>query len=112
MHVVQAYGQNTVPGWVTEGIADYVRSTEGINNEKAKWSLPDVKPEHNYNNSYRITARFFIWITERYKPNFVQMLDDAARKNEYSEATFKNITGKNVEELWKEYVADSTIKLN
>ena len=110
MHIVQDYGQNTVPGWITEGIADYVRSTEGINNEKAKWSLPDVKPEHNYNNSYRITARFFIWITERYKPNFVQMLDDAARKNKYSEATFKNITGKNIEELWKEYVADSSIK--
>ena len=112
MHIVQDYGQNTVPGWITEGIADYVRSTEGINNEKAKWSLPDVKPEHNYNNSYRITARFFTWIIQRYTLKFVKLLDETARRNEYTEATLKNITGKNIEELWKEYVADSTIKLN
>ena len=110
MHVVQSYGQNNVPGWVTEGIADYVRATEGINNEKAKWTMPDVKPDHNYNNSYRITARFFVWITQRYKQNFVQLLDDAARKNEYSPETWKKIIGKYVEDLWKEYVADSTIK--
>ena len=50
MHVVQGYGDNKVPSWVTEGIADYVRATEGINNSKAKWAMPDLTPELNYDN--------------------------------------------------------------
>src|SRR5262249_37519599 len=59
-HVVQAYGpKNNVPGWVTEGIADYMR-----------WFLyepatkrPKINPKKaNYTDSYRTTAAFFDWI--------------------------------------------------
>ncbi len=110
MHSVQGYGYNNVPMWVTEGIADYVRATEGINNEKANWSMPDYNPTQNYDNSYRITARFFVWITQNYKSDFVNMLDDAARKQNYSDATWKNITGKTLDELWKAYAANPILK--
>ena len=110
MHVVQAYGDSKVPGWVTEGIADYVRATEGINNTKAKWSMPDLKPTHNYDNAYRITARFFLWITQNYKADFVAVLDDTIRKNNFTNDTWKNITGKTIDELWAAYTANSTLK--
>jgi len=110
MHIVQAYSGSNVPGWITEGIADYVRATEGINNEKAKWSMPELKPEHNFENAYRITARFFVWITQKYKSDFVTMLDAAIRTQKFTEATWKNITGKTLAELWKEYVTYPTIK--
>jgi hypothetical protein len=109
MHVVQGYGYNKVPVWVTEGIADYVRATEGINNEKANWKMPDLKPEHKYSSSYRITARFFVWITKNYRKDFVRKLDDAARQKAYSVETWKELTGKTVEELWQEYVANPSI---
>lgn len=109
MHVVQGYGYNKVPVWVTEGIADYVRATEGINNEKAAWKMPELKPEHKYSSSYRITARFFVWITKKYRKDFVQKLDDAARQKTYSADTWKELTEKTVEELWQEYAANPQI---
>ncbi|MEO6582715.1 MAG: basic secretory protein-like protein, partial [Ferruginibacter sp.] len=110
MHVIQNYGDTNAPGWITEGIADYVRATEGINNTRAKWSMPEVTDKHNYNNSYRITARFFSWINQNYSSSFVKQLDETIRQKNYSEATWKQLTGKTVEELWKEYVAAPGLK--
>ena len=109
MHLVQEYGYSNCPGWVTEGIADYVRAVHGINNIKGGWKMPDVKPEHNFKNSYRITARFFIWITQHYSADFIIKLDDSIRQKKYTENTWKEMTGKTVEELWKEYTENSAI---
>jgi predicted alpha-1,2-mannosidase len=109
MHLVQQYGYSNCPGWVTEGIADYVRAIYGINNVKGGWTMPDVLPTHSYNNSYRITARFFIWITQNYKSDFITTLDGMIRQKKYSENTWKELTGKSVEELWKDYVAKPAI---
>lgn len=111
MHLVQGYGYRGVPGWVTEGIADYVRATEGFNNAAARWSMPDLKPDHKYTNAYRITARFFLWITQNYKADFVQQLDNSARKRTYSDSTWKELTGKTVDELWAEYLQKPAVKL-
>ena len=61
MHLVQAY-KNFEPGWITEGVADYVRATMGVNNAAGGWKMPELKPEHNYTNAYRVTARFLVWI--------------------------------------------------
>lgn len=110
MHIVQNYTGN-VPGWVTEGVADYVRATEGINNLNGKWTMPDVKPDHSYSNAYRITARFLLWITQRYQKDFVIKLNEAARASTYTADFWKNNTGKNVDELWSEYVANPTVEI-
>jgi predicted alpha-1,2-mannosidase len=109
MHLIQDYGYSNCPSWVTEGIADYVRAIYGINNVKSGWTMPDVKPTHNYINSYRITARFFIWITQKYTPDFITTLDQIIRQKKYTENTWKELTGKTVEELWKEYMANPAI---
>lgn len=61
MHVVQAYPEYN-PGWLTEGIADYVRATMGVDNEGAHWTLPDYNEKQSYKNAYRVTARFLIWL--------------------------------------------------
>jgi hypothetical protein len=110
MHLVQGYSYRGVPGWVTEGIADYVRATEGFNNVKAAWSMPDLKPDHKYTSSYRITARFFVWITQKYNKDFVKLLDNAARKRTYSDTTWTELTGKTVDALWQEYVSNPVIQ--
>ncbi len=104
MHIVQNYGGNRVPGWVTEGIADYVRYKFGINNPAAKWALPNWDAKHNYTNSYRITARFFNWIETKVKPGSMVALNQAARENKFSRDIWEQTTGKNLDELWAAYV--------
>jgi hypothetical protein len=109
MHVVQDYGPKGGPGWITEGIADYVRYKMGINNEAANWKLPAYTPKQNFDNSYRVTARFFAWIEKQYDKNFVRKLDRAMREKTYSENFTKDCTGKTFAELWQEYGADPSL---
>jgi len=109
MHIVQDYGESVGPGWLTEGIADYARNKFGVNNPAAKWSLPEFKPNQNYDNAYRVTARFLYWIEEKKKPGIVKELDSQMRKHTYTDNAWKQLTGKTVDELWKEYAANPAI---
>lgn len=103
MHIVQNYPPNSAPGWLTEGIADYARYMYGVDNEGAQWYLPDFSPEHSYKNSYRITARFLLWISKNYNQEIVISLDDKIRKNSYSSILWEDLTGKSLDELWESY---------
>lgn len=109
MHIVQDYGNTNGPWWITEGIADYVRNEHGVANQAAGWKLPDYKPTQNFDNSYRVTARFFTWIEKHVTKGTIKKLDDIMRKHTYTENTFKQLTGKTVEELWKEYGANPSL---
>ncbi|WP_186755411.1 basic secretory protein-like protein [Echinicola salinicaeni] len=111
MHLVQAYPGGSGPGWLTEGIADYVRYVYGVDNEGAGWSLPDFDPQHHYKNSYRITARFLLWINQRFDKDFVQRMDEKMRKKEYDESLWSLYTGKTLEELWDQYSIDPKVKI-
>jgi len=100
-HVVQAYGDKKVPGWVTEGIADYVR---WFKFEPAK-SRPHVDPDTaKYTDGYQTTAAFFDWIVRMKDKSFVQHLNAAARNGKYSDDLFREYAHKPLDELWKEYV--------
>lgn len=103
MHIVQSYPPNSGPGWLTEGIADYVRFKYGVDNEGAGWSLPEYSTEQSYRNSYRITARFLAWLSKNYNGGIVELLDKNMRKNTYTESIWKENTGKNLDELWDAY---------
>ena len=103
MHIVQDYGQTDSPGWLTEGIADYARYKFGVNNAAAKWSLPDYKSGQSYTNAYRVTARFLLWAEDKIKPGIVKELDIELRKHTYTNDSWKTLTGKTVDELWKIY---------
>ena len=109
MHIVQDYGRTPGPWWVTEGIADYVRYKYGVNNAAAGWSLPDVTNKQNYDNSYRITARFFVWIEQNKNKNFIKKMDQVMRKHTYQDDVWVKLTGKSPAELWDEYKANPEI---
>lgn len=108
MHIVQAYPHNAGPGWLTEGIADYVRYRFGVDNKGAGWALPNYKSSQHYTNSYRVTARFLDWIEKQY-PGFVKKMDSAMRNNEYSPQLWKQWTGKDLDALWKTYGEDQGV---
>ncbi|MBK0380425.1 basic secretory protein-like protein [Mucilaginibacter segetis] len=109
MHIVQDYGNTNGPWWVTEGIADYVRNEFGVANAAANWTLPAYKPTQNYDNSYRVTARFLIWIEKNVKKGTVKKLDAIMRAHTYTDDTWKQLTGKTVAELWKDYSQNPAI---
>ncbi len=103
MHLVQSYPAGAGPGWITEGIADYVRYTMGVNNDGANWKLPAYNSKQSYENSYRITARFFSWIEKNVQKGFVKKLDHAMRTKTYSDSFWTKNTGKTLSQLWDEY---------
>jgi hypothetical protein len=109
MHIIQSYPYNAGPGWITEGIADYVRATLGVDNKGSGWSMPAYNASQNYDNAYRITARFFVWIEKNKKKGFVQALDAAMRTHTYTPGFWETNAGKSVDELWKEYAANPSI---
>lgn len=109
MHIVQDYGESTGPGWLTEGIADYARNKFGVNNEAAKWSLPAYKAGQNYDNAYRITARFLLWIEVKVKPGIVKDFNTQLRLHKFTDNSWKVATGKTVDELWAQYIANPAI---
>jgi hypothetical protein len=99
-HVVQSY-HHPVPGWVTEGIADYVR---WFKYEPAK-RRPHVDPQHaKYTDGYQTTAAFFDWIVRTKNRSFVQRLNAAARDGKYSDELFSQYAHKPVDELWTEFI--------
>lgn len=109
MHIVQNYGRSNGPGWLTEGIADYARYKFGVDNAGAKWALPALQPTHTYKNSYRVTARFFAWIENKVKSGTIKSLDKSLRNHTYKEEAWKDLTGKNLNELWTDYVNNPAI---
>ena len=108
-HVVQSYPRGAGPGWLVEGITDYVRYKYGVDNTGAKWSLPDYNPKHSYTNSYRITGRFLAWLEKNVDKKMVDKLDGALRSKTYSPDTWVQLTGKTVEELWQTYAQNPVL---
>lgn len=109
MHIVQQYSFGNIPSWLTEGIADYARYIFGINNKAGNWFLPGYSSSQNYTDSYRVTARFLLWLTQNYNKNIVKKLDYHCRKGTYSKTLWNKLTGKSVDALWKEYSRDPEV---
>lgn len=112
MHIVQNYPGGAGPGWITEGIADYVRYAFGVDNTGAGWTMPDYKEGQSYTNSYRITARFFVWLEQHVNKSIVDKIDAAMRSNTYTPELWKQITGKDLDELWAAYAANPAVELH
>jgi hypothetical protein len=118
VHVVQQYGlvrrnnpgATRSPGWLVEGMADYVRwfkyepqshGADIIWMRKLRYFSP------RYDASYRVSANFLNWLTENYDKNIVPQLNEAMREGRYSSDLWGKFTGKTVQELgakWKENV--------
>lgn len=100
-HIVQNYRGRGNPGWLVEGVADYVRFFKF---EPGK--IGRINPDRaKYDASYRTTAAFLAYVTDKYDKDLVKKLNDAMRRGRYREEMFKELTGKPVQELGEEWLA-------
>lgn len=101
VHVVQSYRVRGNPGWLVEGIADYIRF---FKYEPGK--LGKINPQRaRYDDSYRVTAAFLAYLTEKYDKDIVRKLNKMMREGEYKKEIFQKWTGKTLEQLDEEWRA-------
>ncbi len=95
-HVVQAYPPGG-PGWLVEGIADYIR----IVHFEPQAKRPKLDPaKASYKDAYKTTAMFLEWIELHHTAGVVVKMNAALRAGAYKDELWTNITGKTVDELW------------
>jgi len=119
VHVVQQYGsarrQNPHPaenpGWLVEGIADYYRWYKFEPQSKGAEINRRGLARANYNRSYRVTANFLNWVSEKYDKDLVPQLNAAMREGNYNTNLWTKGTGKTVEELNTEWKDDLKKKI-
>jgi hypothetical protein len=109
VHVVQQYGrarrtnpQAQIPGWLTEGIPDYLR---WYKYEPQSHGADRLGPNAKYNDPYRPSANFLNYVSEKYDKEIVKKLNAAIRDGKYSDEIWKKETGKTADELGAEWKA-------
>ncbi len=109
VHVVQQYGRagrrNPIPGWLVEGIADYVRWWK-YEPESVRRPVRLVKGNGqaaSYSDSYQTTATFLEYVTKNKDHELVVKFNAAGRDGSYKPELWKKYTGKTVDELWAEF---------
>jgi hypothetical protein len=102
-HLVQRYPRNRVPaGWLVEGIADYVR----LGSFEPLIPRPRIDfTKAKYTDAYKTTAGFLLWLEGKYGADLVPKLNAALRAGTYTDALFKEATGKEVAVLWSDFAA-------
>jgi hypothetical protein len=101
VHVVQAYDGHPNPGWLVEGVDDYIRFFKF---EPGKLGTIDAKRAH-YDGSYRVTAAFLAYLTEEYDRAIVRKLNSLMRAGRYTDEAFHDLTGKSLGQLDDEWRA-------
>ncbi|MCX5676404.1 MAG: basic secretory protein-like protein [Planctomycetota bacterium] len=99
VHVIQAYHSRSNPGWLVEGLDDYVRFWIYESPPKRRLDPNRIK----YTDSYQITGAFLAWAVKTCDKDLVKKLNAACRKGEYKEELFKACTGKDVGALFEEF---------
>lgn len=100
VHVIQAYPKYEHV-WLVEGIADYIRY---FHFEPKKDLGPIDVAKASYRDGYGTTARFLAWAEKKYDKQLVRKLNAALRQTKYEDKLFEDLTGKSLDELWKEFV--------
>ena len=105
VHVVQQYGRarggSPNPGWLVEGVADYIR---WFHFEPASLRPRPDPARAKYTDSYRTTAAFLDYVVRTDDKDLIKTLNTAMRTGKYSPELWKTATGKTVDALWAEYV--------
>ncbi len=118
VHVVQQYGSGRrnnpdfkpTPGWVTEGIPDYIRwflyepQSHGAD---AIFFRSRPRTVLNYDGLYRITANFLNYVVEHYAKDkdLIKKLNAVSRQGKYTDEFWTEMTGKPLAELNDEWKA-------
>ncbi len=105
-HVVQSYPPGG-PGWLVEGIADYIR----LSHFEPGAPKPRINPDKaSYRDAYKTTAIFLAWVEKQHDAKLVSKLNAALRQRKYSHELFKDATGRTLDELWSDFTADLRVK--
>lgn len=100
VHVAQQYRGRGNPGWLVEGVADWIRWFQ----YEPESLRPRPDPARaRYTDSYRTTAAFLHYLTEKHDKDLVKRLNAAMREGRYSADLWKEHLGKTVDDLWAEY---------
>ena len=99
IHVIQAYHSRSNPGWLVEGIDDYVRFWIYESPPKRRLDPNRIK----YTDSYQVTGAFLAWAVKAYDKDLVRKLNAACRRGEYKDGLFKTLTGKDLDALFEEF---------
>jgi hypothetical protein len=93
------YQYNDGPGWLIEGMADFVRYRSGL-----------IPPSNrgrggHYDDAYQTTAFFLVWLDDAHQDFGYQMNQSLTDKDnkEWSTDVFKALAGKDVDTLWSDY---------
>lgn len=101
VHVLQDY-RGAGEGWLTEGIADYIRF---FCYEPGAWT-PRIQPDRaSYRDGYRTTAAFLAWLVEHKDREIVRKLNAASRERRFTTDLFREYTGQDIDALWREFAA-------
>lgn len=100
VHVVQLY-PSFHPGWLTEGIADYIR-WHLYEKKQLDW-FPLSKNEKGWEDAYQATGGFLLWLTIEKNPNIVKILHSAMKTESYSDSIFNENCGNDLPKLWMDY---------
>jgi hypothetical protein len=108
VHVVQQYpGDRKIPGWMVEGIPDYIRWFQfdaDKHGADAVWMHKRGKNfSPHYYDSYRVTANFLDWVSRKYDKDIVREMNAAMRGHKYDESLWKKYTGKTLSDLGDEW---------
>jgi hypothetical protein len=108
VHVVQQFGNHggDNPGWLVEGTADYIRWFKyepRSHGADLIWMRGRQHFSPHYNDSYRVTANFLNWVTERFDPRIVEELNAAMREGRYEESLWQRYTGRTAPELGEQW---------
>ena len=111
VHVVQQFHGGHNPGWLVEGSADYIRWFQYDAQQHGAdmvWFRKHGKSfSPHYNDSYRITANFLNWVSEKYDQAIVTQMSAAMRDGKYETGLWEKYTGQTLEKLgsdWKQEV--------
>ncbi len=103
VHIAQNY-QGNIPGWLTEGIADYGRDQFGINNDKAGWFVPLFLPDMDgLDKGYKDAAGFLKWVAATYGKETLQKINAVCKDGSYRPQIWRQLTGDSISRLEMKY---------
>jgi hypothetical protein len=110
VHVVQQYRGRGTPGWLVEGIPDYIRwfkfepQSHGAD---AVFFARRRNSDLNYDKQYRTSANFLNYVIEHYDKDqtLLTKINAACRQGTYKDALWQDYTGKSLPELNDEWKA-------
>ncbi|MFO1078221.1 MAG: family 16 glycoside hydrolase [Planctomycetota bacterium] len=105
VHVAQNYprsNRESRPGWLVEGIADYVRWFLYEPGSHGADMVPDPA-KASCRAGYRVSANFLAWASRRHGKDLVAKLNAALRAGTYDDALWQELTGSTLGQLEAEW---------